>query len=320
MDKVYITRKIPGDVLAYLAAHCSYELWPEEDMPVPRAVLLEKVRPVRGLYTLLTDRIDEEVFHAAPDLKVVANMAVGYDNIDLAQARARGILVTNTPDVLTDATADLTMALMLMTARRVLEANHVLLAGGWRTWSPMFMAGLDVHGRTLGIVGLGRIGRAVAKRARGFDMDVLYYSRTRRPAVEQELGLTYCPLAELLARSDIVTLHTNLTGEAHHLIGEAELALMKKEAILINTARGAVVDEKALYRALVAGQIWGAGLDVFEEEPVPPVHPLVSLPNVVALPHIGSATVSTRTAMAMLAAQNLVLALEGQVPPNLVGG
>jgi len=316
--RVYLTRKIPGEVLSYLAEHCSCEMWPEEDIPVPRPVLLEKVRLVRGLYTMLTDRIDGEVFQAAPELRVVANMAVGYDNIDLAAAR--GVMVTNTPDVLTESTADLTFALILMTARRVLEAHNALLTGGWRTWSPMFMAGVDVHHRCLGIVGLGRIGRAVARRARGFDMEVLYFSRTRHPEWEQELGATYCSLPELLARADFVTLHTNLTAQTRHLIGEGELALMKQEAILINTSRGGVVDQEALYRALVSGRLRGAGLDVFEREPVSPDHPLLQLSNVVALPHIGSATVATRTAMAQLAAENLVAALEGRRPPNVVGG
>ena len=315
---VYITRKIPDKALAYLAKHCEYQVWPEADRAVPREVLLEKVRGVQGLYTLLTDRIDEEVFRAAPDLRVVANMAVGYDNIDIEEATKRGVMVTNTPDVLTESTADLTFALILATARRILEANRTLCAGGWKTWSPLFMTGRDVHGSCLGIIGLGRIGRAVAQRARGFDMEVLYFSKTRRPEVEKELNIVYCPLPELLRRADIVTLHTPLTPGTHRLVGAPELALMKRTAILINTSRGAVVDEKALYAALVSGQIWAAGLDVFQEEPVPTNHPLLNLPNVVALPHIGSATVQTRTAMALRAAENLVLALRGQTPPNLV--
>lgn len=316
--KVYITRKIPHQALDYLAEHCSFDMWPAEDRAVPRQVLLEKVRDVTGLYSMLTDRIDGELFGSAPGLKVVSNMAVGFDNIDLEKASERGIMVTNTPDVLTDATADLVFALILATARRVLEANRTLLSGGWNNWSPMFMAGRDVYKSCLGIIGLGRIGRAVARRAAGFDMEIIYFSRTRQPQLEREMGLTYHPLPELLRRADIVTLNTSLTHDTRGLIGAEQLRLMKRTAILINTSRGHLVDQKALYEALVSGTIGGAGLDVFEEEPVSPDDPLVRLPNVVALPHIGSATEKTRTAMAMLAAKNLVLALQGQTPPNLV--
>lgn len=315
---VYVTRKVPGEALDYLARHCTFELWPSGDRAVPRPVLLEKVRHVRGLYTLLTERIDEEVMEAAPNLKIIANMAVGYDNIDVEKATERGIMVTNTPDVLTESTADLTFALILSTARRVLEGNRIILEGGWKTWSPLFLAGMEMHGSCLGIVGLGRIGQAVARRARGFGMEVIYFSSTRRPQVEKEMGLEYCPMDELLRRADIVTLHTPYNPGTHRLIGAAELNQMKRTAILINTSRGTVVDQKALYEALAAGQIWGAGLDVFEQEPVSPGDPLLRLPNVVALPHIGSATVKTRTAMALLAAKNLVAGLQGQRPPNLV--
>lgn len=318
LPKIYITRKIPDQALDYLSGHCNIEMWPLEDEAVPRPVLLEKVKDVSGLFTLLTERIDDEVYNSAPGLKVVANMAVGYDNIDLDAANQRGVMVTNTPDVLTESSADLAFGLILATARRLLEANRTLLSGGWKTWSPMFLTGRDVYGSCLGIVGLGRIGRAVAKRALGFDMEVIYFSRTRRPDLEKEMGIVYRSLPELLSRADIVTLHTNLTPGAKPLIGAAELALMKKTAILINTSRGQVIDQKALYEALISGKTLAAGLDVFEKEPVPPEDPLVNLPNVVALPHIGSATVATRNAMAMLAAKNLVLALQGEVPPNLV--
>jgi len=318
LPRIYITRKIPQQALDYLAGHCSIEMWPSEDEAVPRSVLLEKVPDATGLYTLLTERINEEVFQLAPSLKAVANMAVGYDNIDLDAAAKRGVMVTNTPDVLTESTADLTFALMLATARRVLEANRTLLAGGWKTWSPMFLSGRDVYGSCLGIIGMGRIGRAVAKRAVGFNMEIIYHSRSRQPELEKKMGLVYHSLPDLLARADILTLHTNLTPQTSRLIGAAELSLMKKTAILINTSRGQVVDQKALYQALISGKILGAGLDVFENEPISPDDPLVNLPNVVALPHIGSATVTTRTSMAMLAAKSLVLALQGQTPPNLV--
>lgn len=245
-------------------------------------------------------------------------MAVGYNNIDVSAATRKGIMVTNTPDVLTETTADLTFALLMATARRLLEASDYLRRGEWKTWSPMLLTGQDVHGATLGIIGMGRIGEAVAKRAKGFDMRVLYHNRNRKPEVEEKLGVTYADLPTLLKESDFVCILTPYTSETHHLIGKGELAIMKKTAVLINTSRGGVVDENALYEALTTGTILAAGLDVFEQEPVPLNHPLLSLPNVVALPHIGSASVQTRTRMAELAAQNLLQALAGELPENLV--
>jgi glyoxylate reductase len=275
---------------------------------------LEEVRRAEGLVTVLTERIDEELLEAAPRLKVVANMAVGYDNIDVAACRRRGVIVTNTPDVLTETTADLTWALLLATARRLPQAAEQVKRGQWTTWSPLGMTGIDVYGKTLGILGMGRIGEAVARRARGFDMKVLYYNRRRRPESEERLGAEYRPFPELLAESDFLVVLTPLTPETRHLIGRDELRRMKPSAVLINVSRGPVVDEGALYEALRDGVIWGAGLDVYEQEPIAADHPLLQLDNAVCLPHIGSATVATRTAMARLAVANAVQVLTGGPP------
>ena len=315
---VAVTRKIPDSILERLREKCEVKLWPEEDEPVPRNVLEEMVREADGLYCLLTETVDEALLAAAPKLKVVSNMAVGYNNIDVEAASRRRIMVTNTPGVLTETTADLTFALLLATARRLVEASDFLRQGRWKTWSPMLLTGMDVFGATLGIIGMGRIGEAVAKRAKGFDMRVLYYNRTRREDAEQSLGVEYASLDELLAQSDFVCILTPLTPQTRGLIGERELKRMKRTAVLINSARGGIVDEDALYRALKDGEIWAAGLDVFEEEPVKPDHPLLTLPNVVALPHIGSASVRTRTRMAEMAADNLLEALSGRLPAHLV--
>ncbi|MBE3518937.1 MAG: D-glycerate dehydrogenase [Firmicutes bacterium] len=303
--KVYVTRKIPEPAIALLRESLDVSVWPEEDVVVPRDVLMREVKEVEGLLCVLTEKVDRELLDAAPRLKIVANMAVGYDNIDVGSCTERGIVVTNTPDVLTDATADLAFALLLATARRLPEAMDFLLKGQWKTWSPMLLTGKEVYGATLGIVGMGRIGQAVAKRARGFDMKVLYYSKRRNPQVEEEIGARYVDKETLLRESDYVSLHLPLTPETRGFIGERELRMMKPTAVLINTARGAVVDERALYKALREGWIWAAGLDVFEVEPLPMDSPLRTLPNVVLLPHIGSATVKTRTEMALLAARNI---------------
>ncbi|MFO7312047.1 MAG: D-glycerate dehydrogenase [Bacillota bacterium] len=316
--KVYVTRRIPEDAMAILQAHCDCRIFDHEETPVPRETLLKELADAEGAFVLLTDRIDEEVLAAAPRLRIVANMAVGYDNIDVAACTRRGVLVTNTPGVLTETTADLTWALLMATARRIVEAQKVIERGQWRTWSPMFLTGQDVYGRTLGIIGAGRIGSAVARRARGFDMTILYHNRRRRPELEAETGARYAGFHELLEQSDFVVVLVPLTAETHHLIDEDALRRMKPNAILINVSRGPVVDEKALYKALTEGWIWAAGLDVWEKEPIGPDHPLLALPNVVALPHIGSASIATRTRMAVVAAENLVAGVTGRRPPNLV--
>jgi glyoxylate reductase len=297
---------------------CEVSMWEEMDTPVPRDVLEQQVEKIDGLYCLLTDTIDDSLLERAKHLKAVCNMAVGYDNIDVDAATRRGILVTNTPGVLTETTADLTFALLMAAARRIVESSDFVRNGNWKTWSPLLLTGQDVYGSTLGIIGLGRIGEALARRAKGFNMKVLYHNRSRKPEAEQELGIKYAEKETLLRESDFVVIMTPYNAETHHLIGEKELSLMKKTGIIINTARGGIVNERALYEALKKGAIWAAGLDVFEEEPTRLDHALLTLPNVVTLPHIGSASIKTRTRMAEIAAENLLQALSGETPSNLV--
>jgi glyoxylate reductase len=315
---VYITRKLPRQAMEIIADACGYRIWDVEETPVPRDVLLREIADADGVVTLLTDRVDKEFLDAAPRLKVVANVAVGYDNIDVAACTERGVLVTNTPGVLTETTADLTWMLMMAAARRAVEAARVIESGRWGAWSPMFMVGQDIYGATLGVVGAGRIGQAVMRRARGFDMKVLYHSRHRQADLEVELGARYRKLDDLLRESDFVVVTVPLTDETRGMFGAREFALMKPTAVFVNTARGPVVKEMELYEALKQGRPWAAGLDVFEKEPIGPDHPLLSLPNVVALPHIGSASVATRTRMATTAATNVVAALTGRPVPNPV--
>jgi glyoxylate reductase len=282
--------------------------------PLPKPDLIARLQDKDGLVCLITDIIDDQVLSAAPRLKVIANVAVGYDNIDVSAARRRGIIVTNTPDVLTDTTADFTWAMLLAVARRTVEADRYVRAGHWRRWEFLRLLGADVHGRTLGIVGFGRIGRAVGRRALGFGMRVLYHDAVRADAgVEQELHATFTDRAELLRESDFVSLHCALTPDTHHLIDAAALRQMKPSAILINAARGPIVDEAALVEALRERAIAGAGLDVFEREPT--VHPgLLQLDNVVLAPHIASASETTRIRMATLAVENCLAVLEGKAP------
>ena len=320
--KVFVTRQIPEKGLKMIEEYYDVEVW-DKYTPPPRDVLLQKAREVDALVTLLTDKIDKELLDNAPRLRIVAQYAVGYDNIDVDYATKRGVYVTNTPGVLTDATADLTWAILLAAARRVVEADKFVRNGDyWKTgtgWHPMMMLGAHVTGKTLGIIGMGRIGRAVARRAKGFGMRILYYQRHRLPEdVERELGAKYVDLDTLLRESDFVSIHVPLTKETYHMIGERELRLMKRSAVLVNTARGAVVDTNALVKALKEGWIAAAALDVFEQEPLPPDHPLTKLNNVVLTPHIGSATIETRTKMAELVAENLIAFYKGEVPPTLV--
>ncbi|MFD6442317.1 2-hydroxyacid dehydrogenase [Peribacillus sp. NPDC060186] len=316
--KIYITRKLPEQIINRLRGNYHVTMWDQEDIPVPRDVLEKEIEEIDGLLCLLTEQIDEELIEKAVNLKIIANMAVGYNNIDIHSAIKRGIMVTNTPGVLTETTADLTFGLLLATARRLIEAEDYLKSGQWETWSPMQLTGQDVHGATMGIIGLGRIGEALAKRAKGFDMNLVYYNRRRKYEQEKELGIEYKSLENLLQVSDFVCVMLPLTPETTYMIAEEQLALMKETAVLINTARGGIVDEKALYQALKNREIWAAGLDVFEEEPVSLDHPLLTLPNVVTLPHIGSASIATRLKMASLAAQNLMEGLAGDTPRNLV--
>ncbi len=316
--KVFVTREIPERGLSKIREHYEVDLWTDE-APPPKDVIIERVQDVDALVSLLTDPIDAEVFDAAPKLRIVSQYAVGYDNIDIEEATKRGIYVTNTPGVLTETVADFTFALMLAVARRVVEADKYVREGKWKVaWHPLMMLGSDVYGRTLGIVGMGRIGSAVARRAKGFGMRILYYDSVRREDLEKELGAEFVDLDRLLEESDYVSLHVPLTPETYHLIGEEQLRKMKPTAFLINTARGKVVDQKALYKALREGWIAGAGLDVFEQEPISPDDPLLKLDNVVLAPHAASASHETRSRMAEMVAENLIAFLNGKVPPNLV--
>ena len=317
--KVYVTRQLFDEAIEILEEHADVEVYEGVDDAIPRELLLEKVADVEGLLSLLTERIDAEVMDAAEGLKVISNYAVGYNNIDVAAATERGIYVTNTPGILTDTTADAAFALLMAAARRIPEADRHIRARGWiHAWGPRMFIGTDVHGKTLGILGMGRIGSAIAKRAKGFDMKVIYHDIYRREDLEEELGIAYKSREEVLREADFVSLHVPLTPETHHMIGAGELAAMKETAILINTSRGPVVDEEALYEALRDGAIAGAGLDVFEVEPINPGSPLLDLDNIVLTPHLASGSVETRTKMAVMAATNLVSVLQGKEPPNLV--
>ncbi|HEU4327774.1 MAG TPA: D-glycerate dehydrogenase [Roseiflexaceae bacterium] len=316
LPRVYVTRHIPQAALDLLAQHVSLSVWPGEQPP-PRAVVQKEAVTCDGLLTMVTDRVDAALLEAAPRLLVVSNYGVGYDNIDLAAATEQGVLVTNTPDVLTEATADLAFALILATARRLGEAEQYVKAGRWRFWGPELLLGRELSGATLGLVGLGRIGAAVARRAQGFGMHVLYH--TPRPKPEAETGgLRHAPLEQLLAESDIVSLHCPLNDDTYHLIDRDALALLKPDALLVNTARGSVVDTRALVEALRQRPQMVAALDVTDPEPMPADHELLALPNALVVPHIGSATVQARTRMGTLAAQNLLAALRGERPPSLV--
>lgn len=290
---------------------------PAEDRPMTREELLRLAPGHDALVTMLTDKVDAELFEAAPSVRMVANYAVGYNNIDVAEATRRGILVTNTPDVLTDATADMAWALLLAAARRLGEGERLVRDRGWDGWGPLQLLGVQVAGKTLGIVGPGRIGRATARRAKGFDMKVLYCGRSRSNKIEEETGARRVELEELLRESDFVSLHCPYTPETHHLLGAPQLAMMKPTAVVVNTARGAVIDEAALVEALRSGRIAAAGLDVFEKEPE--IHPgLFDLNNAVLAPHLGSATVETRERMALMCAGNLLSFCRGERPPQLL--
>jgi len=316
--KVYVTRELPERGLNIINKHFDAEVW-REYAPPPKNVIIEKAENVDALATLLSDKIDAEVFNAAPKLKIVAQMAVGFDNIDIPEATKRGIYVTNTPEVLTETTADFAWVLLMAVARRVAEADKYVRTGQWKVgWHPAMMQGRDVYGATIGIVGAGRIGYAMARRAKGFDMKILYYDVIPRPEMEKDFGAKRLELEALMKEADFVTVHVPLMKETHHLINADRLKLMKKTAYLINNSRGPVVDEKALYDALNIGQIAGAGLDVFEQEPTPMDNPLLKLDNVVVAPHISSASYETRSKMAEMVADNLVAFFEGRKPPNLV--
>ena len=314
--RVFVTRIILDQGLEMLREAAQVEVWPEE-LPPSYNVLLEKVKGLDGLLTLSTDKIDAQLMDAAgPTLRVISQMAVGLDNIDVSAATERGIPVGHTPDVLTETTADFAWALLMSAARRIAEGDRFARAGRWKTWGPTLLMGLDVHGATLGIVGLGRIGQAVGRRALGFGMRVLYYDVQRHPDAEDSLGAEYVEFDTLLRESDFVTIHTVLSNQTHHLFGDEQFRLMKPTAILVNTARGPIVDQAALYRALTSGQIACAALDVTDPEPIPMDSPLLTLDNIIITPHIASASVQTRTQMATMAAANLIAGLRGERLPN----
>jgi len=313
---VYVTRRIPEAALELLRAETCFDMNPD-DRVLTREELLTNVQSRDGVLCLLTDTIDEEILTAARDAVIFANYAVGFNNVDVRAATAKGILVTNTPGVLTDATADMAWALLFSAARRIVESDKYNRAGNFKGWGPVHFLGLDITGKTLGVVGAGRIGTAFAKRAKGFDMKILYHDVAPNRPFEDTCGGTFVDLDTLLAESDFISLHVPLIPETTHLIGAREFKMMKKTALLINTARGPVVDELALVEALRSGEIWGAGLDVYEWEPK--LSPgLQELGNVVLAPHTASATLETRTNMGIIAVRNLLAGLKGEMPPNCV--
>jgi glyoxylate reductase len=317
--RVFVSRVIPDEGLDAVRDACELDLWTEE-LPPPRDELLRRSAGMDGLLTLLTDRVDAELLDAAgPQLKVVSNYAVGFDNLDVPELTRRRIPAGNTPGVLTETTADLAFALLMAAARRIDEGSRYVRSGRWKTWGPMLLMGVDLHGATLGIVGFGRIGREMAKRASGFGMKVVYHDvHPATPDEERALNARRVEMDELLATSDMVSLHTNLTDETRHLINASALARMKRTAILVNTSRGPVVDQAALYEALRDGQIFAAALDVTDPEPMAPDDPLLTCENCLVVPHIASASRVTRGKMAAIAAANLLAGLRGDPLPSCV--
>lgn len=317
MWKVFITRRIPEEVTDLITPYAEVNIWEEENTP-SREEFLRRISDIDGLILWGADSIDGITMDAAPRLKVIANIAVGYDNIDIEAAAERGIRVSNTPGVVTDSTADLTFALMLAIGRRIVETVNLTTKGGWKMWGPMEMLGQDIHHKTLGIIGLGRIGAAVAKRAKGFSMRVIYHDAQRR-SDEAELGVEYIEdIPTLLGISDFVSLHVPLNRDTTHMIGAKELSLMKPTAVLVNASRGKVVDQQALYQALKRKHIWGAAIDVIEKEPIPTDDPLLTLDNIIITPHIGTQTGETGVKMSVLAVENLIAGLKGEPMANCV--
>lgn len=314
--KVFVTRKIPEPGLELLRNRCTTDLNPF-DRVLTKNEIIEGITGKDGLLCLLTDSIDQDVINSEPNLKMIASYAVGYDNIDVAAATRRGIPVSNTPDVLTETTAELAWALLFSVARRIVEGDVFTRQGNFKGWAPMLMLGQDISHKTLGIIGTGRIGTSFALKSKGFHMKVLYSDQQKNERIEQELGAKQVPLSKLLTESDFVSIHVPLSKKTHHLIDEKELQMMKKTAILVNTARGPIIRETALIKALKEHWIFGAGLDVYEKEPEISKE-LKSLHNVVLQPHTGSGTIETRTKMAIMAAENLIIGLNGGIPPNCV--
>ncbi len=315
--KVYVTRRIPESGIELLQKTCEVEIWDSDDV-VPRDTFLDAVADKDAVLCLLTEKVDAETLDVAKNVKIFANMAVGFDNIDVEACTQRGIMASNTPGVLTDTTADFAFTLLMAAARRIREGHEFVHAGKWETWGPLLLMGQDIHHATLGLIGLGRIGVEMARRGQGFSMRVIYNDVVRREDLEEELGLEYADFETVLKESDFVSLHVPYLPATHHLISTEELALMKSSAVLINSARGAIVDPQALYTALKAGEIWAAGLDVTEPEPIPMDDPLLTLDNCLIAPHIASASFNTRSDMSELAANNILAALTGNRPPTIL--
>jgi glyoxylate reductase len=313
-EKVFITRRIPEKGIELLQKQYEVEVWPDEE-PIPRDILLSKIQNFGGLVCMLSDKIDKELMDQAPKLKVIANYAVGFDNIDVKYASKKGIKVGNTPGVLTETTADLAFSLLMAASRRITEAVEYVKAGKWHTWGPRLLLGYDVWGSTLGVIGFGRIGQAMARRGLGFGMKVLYHSRTPKPEAEEAMDVEYASLDEIYSQSDYISLHTNLNESSKGLIDKKALNQMKSNCILINTARGAVINTEDLIDALETGKIAGAGLDVTDPEPIPSDSKLLKLNNCIVVPHIGSASYATRSKMSVMAAENVIAALSGETLP-----
>ena len=315
--KVYVTRRIPESGIKLLQNTCDVEIWDSDDV-VPRDTFLQAVSDKDAVLCLLTEKVDAETLDVAKNVKIFANMAVGFDNIDVDECTRRGVAASNTPGVLTDTTADFAFTLLMAAARRIRESHEFVHAGKWETWGPLLLMGQDIHHATLGLIGLGRIGAEMARRGQGFSMRMIYNDVVRREDLEEELGLEYADFDTVLKESDFVSLHVPYMPATHHLISTEQLAMMKQSAILINSARGAIVDPQALYTALKSGEIWAAGLDVTEPEPIPMDDPLLTLDNCLIAPHIASASFNTRSDMSELAANNILAALSGNRPPTIL--
>ncbi|WP_036576487.1 2-hydroxyacid dehydrogenase [Oceanobacillus picturae] len=312
--KLYITRKVPEKILEPFQQDFTISMWKYEEEPVPREVLLKEISDAHGVLCMLSETMDQEIFNTGSSLQVVANLAVGYDNIDLHAAREAGVVVTNTPGVLTESTADLAFSLLLSTARRIVEANQYIKEDKWKQWSPYLLAGMDVHNKTIGIVGMGRIGEAIARRAQGFGMEILYHNRSRKVESEKQIGATYVDFDTLLNKADLVVSVVPATPQTNQMFNKEAFQKMKRSSIFINISRGSVVNENALVEALEMGEISAAGLDVFAEEPIRSDHPLLDKTNVICLPHIGSASTETRSSMLQLCLENISGVIHGTGP------
>ncbi|GAQ16233.1 glyoxylate/hydroxypyruvate reductase B [Oceanobacillus picturae] len=312
--KLYITRKVPEKILEPFQQDFTISMWKYEEEPVPREVLLKEISDAHGVLCMLSETMDQEIFNTGSSLQVVANLAVGYDNIDLHAAREAGVVVTNTPGVLTESTADLAFSLLLSTARRIVEANQYIKEDKWKQWSPYLLAGMDVHNKTIGIVGMGRIGEAIARRAQGFGMEILYHNRSRKVESEKQIGATYVDFDTLLNKADFVVSVVPATPQTNQMFNKEAFQKMKRSSIFINISRGSVVNENALVEALEMGEISAAGLDVFAEEPIRSDHPLLDKTNVICLPHIGSASTETRSSMLQLCLENISGVIHGTGP------